>query len=57
MFRDKYTQSLHHNFNLAYVHTYFGIFHYTQNIISISSFSPLFNRFGVTCPHVEEDGH
>ena len=40
----------------TYVHMYFGTLHYTQNTISISSFSLISNRFGVTCPHVEEDG-
>ena len=45
------------SYNLAYVHMYFSTLNYAENTISISSFSLISNRFGVTCPHVEEDGH
>ena len=59
---DRKSQYLPHHIIILhmYVHTvrvYFSTFHYTQNTISNSSFSLISNRFGVTCPHVEEDGH
>ena len=40
-----------------YICTLVRTLNHAENTISNYSFSLLSNRFGVTCPHVEEDGH